>query len=133
MALKSLPGSLASCITAIAEGYKVCQSFLGAKIHDAKDPGSDLSAMLNQVLGVVFNLAETYENVWISVRGSEPIPLFGFRFEVGLEPINVNLDRMINAYKQGIADLSSIWKHFLPQDTLENLKKLAGFKGTDFC
>ena len=39
---------------AIAEGYRVCQSFLGAKLHDAKDPGSDLSAMLHQVVGSVF-------------------------------------------------------------------------------
>src|SRR6185503_15400345 len=42
--------------TAIAERYRICQSFLGAKIHDAKDPGSDLSAMLTQVVGAVFNL-----------------------------------------------------------------------------
>ena len=27
---------------AVAEGFRVCQSFLGAKLHDAKDPGSDL-------------------------------------------------------------------------------------------
>src|SRR4030042_4301979 len=32
--------------TAIANNFKVCQSFLGAKIHDPKDPGADLSAML---------------------------------------------------------------------------------------
>ncbi|PYV92485.1 MAG: glycosyl transferase family 2 [Acidobacteria bacterium] len=119
--------------TAIAEGYKVCQSFLGAKIHDAKDPGSDLSAMLNQVLGAVFNLAETYQHVWFSIRGSEPTPIFGFRFEVGLEPVNVNLDRMINAYKQGIADLGSVWKRFLPPDILESLKKLADGNGANFC
>ena len=27
---------------AIAEGFRVCQSFLGAKLHDAKDPGAGL-------------------------------------------------------------------------------------------
>jgi len=37
--------------TAIANNFKVCQSFLGAKIHDPKDPGVDLSAMLYQVVG----------------------------------------------------------------------------------
>ena len=30
--------------TAIANDFRVCQSFLGAKIHDPKDPGADLSA-----------------------------------------------------------------------------------------
>ena len=45
--------------TAICDGFRVCQSFLGAKIHDAKDPGADLSAMLVQVVGTVFGLMET--------------------------------------------------------------------------
>lgn len=36
---------------AIASGARVCQSFLGAKIHNPKDPAADLSAMLVQVLG----------------------------------------------------------------------------------
>ncbi len=49
---------------AIAEGFRVCQSFLGAKLHDAKDPGADLSAMLHQVVGSVFTLMEEYESVW---------------------------------------------------------------------
>ena len=37
--------------TALVGGFRVCQSFLGAKIHDAKDPGADLTAMLVQVTG----------------------------------------------------------------------------------
>ena len=35
--------------TAIANGFKICQSFLGAKIHDTKDPGTDLSSILIQL------------------------------------------------------------------------------------
>jgi hypothetical protein len=27
-------------VTAIAEGFRVGQAYLGAKIHDAKDPGA---------------------------------------------------------------------------------------------
>ena len=48
---------------AIANQFKVTQSFLGAKIHDAKDPGSDLSAMLYQVVGATFELMETYRDM----------------------------------------------------------------------
>ncbi len=57
---------------AIAEGYRVCQSFLGAKLHDAKDPGSDLTAMLHQVVGSVFMLMQEYEPVWMNVTESQP-------------------------------------------------------------
>src|SRR5574340_549596 len=41
--------------TAIANGFKIGQSFLGAKIHDAKDPGADLSNMLYQVVSATFD------------------------------------------------------------------------------
>ena len=44
--------------TALADDFRVCQSFLGAKIHDAKDPGADLAAMLVQVVSAVFDLME---------------------------------------------------------------------------
>ncbi len=55
--------------TAIADGFKVCESFLGAKIHDPKDPGADLAAMLVQVVSAVFELMETYEDRWKEVEG----------------------------------------------------------------
>src|SRR4030065_2380789 len=41
---------------AITEGFKVCQSYLGAKIHDIKDPGQDLSAMFTQVVSSIFTM-----------------------------------------------------------------------------
>ena len=118
--------------TAIAERYRICQSFLGAKIHDAKDPGSDLSAMLTQVVGAVFNLMDTYQNVWFSIKGSEQTPIYGFRFDVGLEPVNVNVERMVNAFKQGVADLSSIWEKFISKEVLEGLRRVSGAPLADF-
>jgi hypothetical protein len=63
--------------TALAEGFKVCQVFLGAKIHDPKDPGAGLSAMLFQVVGALFGLMEEYEKSWAAVKGSEQAPLYG--------------------------------------------------------
>ena len=56
---------------AMAEGFRVCQSFLGAKLHDAKDPGADLSAMLHQVVGSVFLLMQEYEPVWREPHGQQ--------------------------------------------------------------
>ena len=80
---------------AIAEGYKVCQSYLGAKIHDAKDPGSDLGPMFTQVVSSVFGLMGEYQNLWKGIKESQPVPTFGFHYEVGLEPVSVNVERMI--------------------------------------
>jgi hypothetical protein len=108
-------------VTAIAEGFRVGQSYLGAKLHDAKDPGADLTSMFRQVVGSVFALMETYQPVWQGVQGSEAVPMFGFPFEVGVEPISVNVERMIQAYCQGASDLREIYQGLLAPETLDAL------------
>ena len=107
---------------AVASGARVCQSFLGAKIHNPKDPAADLSVMLAQVIGAIFSLMEVHQQVWIPLQGStKPIPMFGFQYEVGVEPVNVNVDRMIASLRQGLADLRSIWEVMLAPETLRAL------------
>ena len=109
---------------AIANGARVCQSFLGAKIHNPKDPTADLSAMLVQVMGAVFALMEEHQPVWGGVKGSNPVKLFGFQYDVGVEPVNVNVDRMISSFRQGLADLEPIWREMLAPGTVEGLLPL---------
>jgi glycosyltransferase involved in cell wall biosynthesis len=109
---------------AIAEGFRVCQSFLGAKLHDAKDPGSDLSAMLQQVAGSVFSLMQEYAPVWERSSGSTPAELFGFRFDVGLDPIQVNVDRMVRGFQRGCEDLGEVWETVLEADTFAEVRRL---------
>ncbi len=106
---------------AIASGARVCQSFLGAKIHNPKDPAADLSAMLVQVMGAIFALMEEHQAVWAGVKESNPVKLFGFQYDVGVEPVNVNVDRMISSFRQGLADLEPIWRQMLAPDTVEGL------------
>ncbi|NCO68370.1 MAG: glycosyl transferase family 2 [Nitrospirae bacterium CG_4_10_14_0_8_um_filter_41_23] len=118
--------------TAIANKFKICQAFLGAKIHDAKDPGADLSSMLYQVVGATFDLMETYQDVWKTIKGSEPVPTFGFRYDVGLEPISVNLERMIEKFRLGVKELMEIWKIFIPSEILDFLSKSAKFSKEEF-
>jgi hypothetical protein len=110
---------------AIAEGFRVCQSFLGAKLHDAKDPGADLSAMLQQVVSSVFDLMQEYESAWQTQAESKPVPLFGFRFEVGLEPIHVDVERMLREFLRGAAELGELWRLGLQPDTLLDIHRIA--------
>ncbi len=111
---------------AIAEGYRVCQSFLGAKLHDAKDPGADLSAMLQQVVGSVFYLMSEYYPQWSRCNQSQPVDLFGFCYDVGLDPIDVNLDRLLRTFQQACADLGEVWALSLCEETLRMLRTLGG-------
>ncbi len=118
--------------TAICDGFGVCQSFLGTKLHDAKDPGSDLSAMLVQVLGTVFSLMESYEKVWMPVEGSTDTPIMGFRFEVGVEPINVDVERMVNHFRGGVENLRNVWAAAFSVEDLHRLEGLAAGATTSF-
>jgi hypothetical protein len=111
--------------TAICGGFKICQAFLGAKLHDAKDPGADLSAMLVQVLGTVFRLMETHADRWQSIRESTPVPIMGFRYDVGLDPIRVNPARMIEHFRRGVRDLESVWQTMFDAKDMGRLKEAA--------
>ena len=118
--------------TALADDFRVCQSFLGAKIHDAKDPGADLAAMLVQVVSAVFDLMGTYRDRWTAVERAEDVPLFGFPHGVGLEPVSVNVGRMVGIFAQGVRDLGEVWGRALEGPTLDEVAALATQGEGDF-
>jgi hypothetical protein len=111
--------------TAICDRFRVGQSYLGTKLHDAKDPGADLSQMLVQVLGTVFSLMETYQTVWAGTVGSADTTLMGFRFAVGVEPIGVDLGRMVDLFRSGVENLADVWRPVFNSDDLRALGRLA--------
>lgn len=117
--------------TAITGGFKVGQSFLGAKIHDAKDPSVDLSAMLMQVTSVVLTLMGTYAAHWRQVQGSQPVPVFGFEYAVGLEPVPVNLARMLDRFRTGARELRAIWELALHPATAAGVARAASAPDED--
>ncbi len=119
--------------TAMANGFKVAQSFLGAKIHDAKDPGADLSSMLYQVVSASFDLMESYANTWAPIRGSEPVPTFGFEYTVGLEHVNVNTARMLNLFREGLKNLREIWLNILGAGDFREVERLGALADNEFC
>src|SRR5438034_6559991 len=53
--------------TALVRRARVVQAFLGAKIHDPKDPGADLGPMFTQVVGTVVTLARQHAGAWRDV------------------------------------------------------------------
>jgi hypothetical protein len=118
--------------TALADDFRVCQSFLGAKIHDAKDPGADLAAMLVQVVSAVFDLMGTYRDRWTAVESASDVPLFGFPHGVGLEPVSVNVGRMVGIFAQGVRDLGELWGRALEGPTLDEVASLAAQGERDF-
>ena len=87
---------------ALAEGYQVCQTRLGAKIHDAKDPGESLGPMFKQVLSTLFSLVERYERVWQSNSGGGNAPIYGTESDTAPPPVQASVPGMVEKFKAGL-------------------------------
>ncbi|MFH1887487.1 MAG: glycosyl transferase family 2 [Pseudomonadota bacterium] len=117
---------------AITQNFKVCQSNLGAKIHDAKDPGEALGPMFRQVVHTLFVLMEQNEASWRGVRGSRTVPTFGLEKMTEPEPISVNLERLVDEYRTGFRQFKGIYKDIFCPECYEQLKSCASMARTKF-
>jgi len=107
---------------AITQGFRLCQSNLGAKIHDAKDPGQHLGPMFRQVVWTLCYLMERFEVQWKEVQGSEPVETFGHEGYVEPEPVNVDIDGMIEHFKTGFQQFSSLWKDIFSKASFDEIE-----------
>jgi hypothetical protein len=103
---------------ALCNSFNVCQSILGAKLHDAKDPGRDLGPMFRQVVGSLFALAGRYAEHWMTVDSIQPVPAFGFRSATSTEEIKVNSDRLRWRFVDGYVTHQDVWRQVLAPDNL---------------
>jgi glycosyltransferase involved in cell wall biosynthesis len=108
---------------ALCEGFSVCQSVLGAKLHDAKDPGRDLGPMFRQVVGSLFALAGRYVDRWAEADGIADVPTFGFRTATSTEEIRVNLDRLIWRFVEGYVAEHELWQEVLAAQHFDGVKE----------
>lgn len=104
--------------TAIVEGFRVCQTQLGAKVHDPKDPGSHLGPMFRQVVGSLFALAGGYSDRWATVEELTPVPTYGFRAATTAEELKIRAGRLTWRFIEGYMKYESLWRDVLAPETL---------------
>lgn len=117
---------------AITNNFKICQSNLGVKIHDAKDPAESLGPMFRQVVHTLFVLMEQNETAWKAVKGSRTVPLFGPQEIKEPHPIEVNLERLVKEYKTGFRQFKGFYKDIYCPECYAELKACAGKAKTKF-
>jgi hypothetical protein len=110
---------------AICENFKICQSFLGAKIHDDKDPGKDLSPMFKQVVGTIFSLMDIYKDKWLQVKGSRPTAIFGFESEFAPKPLDVDIEHMIKKFQKSVPTYMPVWEKVLETENCNKMQEVA--------
>jgi len=117
---------------AITQGFRICQSNLGVKIHDTKDPGFHLGPMFRQVLWTVFSLMERHESYWKEIQGSEPVEIFGHENHIEPEPVKVDLEVMINNFKVGFRQFSPLWREIFCKKCFAEIRKTTKLDSHDF-
>lgn len=111
--------------SAIAGGFAVCQTRLGAKVHDPKDPGADLGPMFSQVVSTLLRLTERYAERWLAVQGSHDVPVYGFERLGDPPPLAVDVSRLLDALGNGPVTVGEEWAAVLAPDTLAIVEQLS--------
>ena len=99
--------------TALVGRARIAQAFLGAKIHDPKDPGADLAPMFSQVVGTAFRLAAANRPIWSAVDGSRSTEVIGDITPVEPEAVNASVDILQEQFAAGRAKFAGRWAQIL--------------------
>jgi len=99
--------------TALVRGKRIAQAFLGAKIHDPKDPGADLAPMFTQVVSTLFRLAVANPDRWMDVRGSKAVTIVGSIDPVEPEAVNASVEILERKFAAGREEYQGLWDEIL--------------------
>jgi glucosylglycerate synthase len=112
-------------VSAISGGFAVCQTRLGAKVHDPKDPGADLGPMFSQVVGTLLRLTVEHAQHWLGVVGSHEVPSYGFERFADPPPLAVDIVRLLESFARGRVSDGDVWTRLLAPNRVAALESLA--------
>ncbi|MDD5659343.1 MAG: glycosyltransferase, partial [Actinomycetota bacterium] len=109
--------------TALNEGFRVCQTVLGTKLHDA-NPKKEITPIFKQVVGTLFDLMKNYEYRWRDVVSSIQGFIMGdFKF-VEAERLKSNYNELLQKFYNGLDANRSIWRAIFDENTYREFKEV---------
>ncbi len=118
--------------TAINEGFNICQSAIGVKLHSPKSPTEDLSKMFVQVVGTLFSMMKRYEIKWKVVRESKKVDIYGELEEKEPEIFQLDPDALRTSFCSGLERYRPLWEKFINQDNIKHLISIGGLPTNNF-
>jgi len=110
---------------AINEGFNVVQTYLGTKIHGAKDPASDLGPMFRQVVSTLFYLMDKYEHNWDRENPFKTIEVKNkVDEEPKLEAVSVSMNDLREEFVEGFHNFRPLYDEILNADNITRLDKI---------
>jgi glucosylglycerate synthase len=116
--------------TAIVDGFAVREAWLGIRRVASRTRTTDLPTMVAQTLGAVFTVMDRHQDLWLDVRGSEAVPAVGEPALPAIDPMPVDVERMVGAFRQGLRDLASLWEDILAPETFGEVLAMDGGDAT---
>ncbi len=109
-------------VQALVRGLPVCQTHLGVKVHDARDPAASLEPMFRQVVGTLFQLMEQTESTWQARAASEPLPEWGEPSAEVPEAFPVDEQALVDHFYQSWRTLRGAWQAIMEPSTFAELE-----------
>lgn len=120
-------------VTAIASGYRCCQSYLGPRLRPVAAQTPDIVTAVRQAVGALFWCVNAYEDYWMGHSANDTVPSFGPDHELTDDPVTVNLERLFELFRSGVAELSPLLKTILAPDTYAEVQRLAACDERKLC
>ncbi|MFP5230724.1 MAG: hypothetical protein ACLGXA_24170 [Acidobacteriota bacterium] len=100
--------------------------------HKVATDGLDLSVVLGQLLGSLFQEMDQCASHWQRIRGSQPIPVWGGTAEDPSDVQPVDPQPMIDSFLLGSRNLDEVWRLILPPNSLLELRRLTRLNPEQF-
>ena len=111
-------------VTALSDGCRICQTFLGTR-SPTKRQSRDLVDAMRQTVGVLFSSLDATFSIWSGKTASQPVPTNGPEFELSVDPLRINRKQLKEMFSAGVLELESVLKSILSSATLSELQQLA--------
>ncbi len=118
-------------LAAILGGYRVCQSFLGPKLHVERS-AADLVPAMRRTVGPLFSSMAQGFQTWSATDSCREIVTNGPEQEFTADAVRVNRKRLRDMFATGVSDLAPVFQSILSPSTLEQLRTIAKKKDDGF-
>lgn len=111
-------------VTALSDGCRVCQTFLGTR-SPSKRQSRDLVDAMRQTVGVLFSSLDGTFSIWSAKTASQPVPTNGPEVDLAVDPLRINRKQLKEMFSAGVIELESVLKSILMPATLGELQQIA--------
>ena len=112
-------------------GYQIGQAAVNIH-HAVQAEAFDLSAVLTELAGSLFQEAEIHAANWQRVRASQAVPRFGTPLPPREDAQPIDPRPMVESFVLGSRNLEEVWRLVLPPATMLELRRLARLEPEQF-